>query len=96
MLEKRKNKSYSQAFKDDAVLLVLEHGYSVAKAAQAVGIRENMLYRWKQKYEASKQPNQLSADEKSELIGLRKEVKRLRMEREILKKASTFFAKELQ
>lgn len=96
MLEKRKNNSYSQEFKDDAVLLVLEHGYSVAKAADAVGVRENMIYRWKQQYEAKQQPCQLSADEKFELINLRKEVKRLRMEREILKKASAFFAKELQ
>lgn len=96
MLEKRKNKSYSQEFKDDAVLLVLEHGYSVAKAAEAVGVRENQIYRWKHQYIAKQQPEQLSADEKSELIKLRKEVKRLRMEHEILKKASAFFARELQ
>ena len=87
MLEKRKNKSYSQAFNDDAVLLVIEHGYSVTKAAEAVGVRTNMIYRWKQQYEARETPEQLSEDEKTELLKLRKEVKRLRMEREILKKA---------
>lgn len=95
MLEKSKYKPYSQEFKDDAVLLVLDHGYGVSKAAEAVGVRENMLYRWKKQYEERQQSQELSPDEKKELLKLRKEVKRLRMEREILKKASAFFAKEL-
>lgn len=95
MLEKRKYKSYSKEFKEDAVLLIIEHGYSVAKAAEAVGVRENLLYRWKQQYEENQSPGALSADERLELAKLRKENKRLKMEREILKKASAFFAKEL-
>ncbi len=76
--------------------LVTEQGYSVADAAKAVGVRTNQLYRWKQEQEALKSGSLLSTEDKAELIRLRKENKQLRMEKEILKKASTFFAKELK
>jgi len=78
------------------VALVTEQGYSVADAAKAVGVRTNQLYRWKQEQEALKSGSLLSTEDKAELIRLRKENKQLRMEKEILKKASTFFAKELK
>jgi transposase len=55
-----------------------------------------MLYRWKQKIEDQQQGKTLSEDEREELKSLRKEVKNLRMEKEILKKASAFFAKEMK
>jgi transposase len=58
-----------------------------------VGIRTNQLYRWKQEQEALKAGDRLSSDNKAELMRLRKEVKQLEMEKEILKKASAFFAK---
>ncbi len=74
MSEKRKYKSYSKEFKEDAVLLVLEHGYSVAKAAEAVGVRERLLYLWKQKYEEQQHPQQLSSDEKAELLSYAKRI----------------------
>jgi transposase len=96
MSEKRKNKSYTKEFKEEAVALITEQGYSVAQAASAVGIRTNQLYRWKQEQEALKSGSLLSADDKAELNWLRKENKQLRMEKEILKKASAFFAKELK
>ena len=96
MTEKRKNKSYSKAFKEEAVALITEQGYSVAEAAKAVGIRTNQLYRWKQEQEALKSDSMLSADDKAELVRLRKEVKQLRMEKEILKKDSSRFARELK
>jgi transposase len=96
MSEKRKNKSYTKEFKEEAVALINDQGYSVAQAASAVGIRTNQLYRWKQEQEALKSGSMLSADDKAELNRLRKENKQLRMEKEILKKASAFFAKELK
>jgi transposase len=96
MTEKRKPKSYSKAFKEETVALVTEQGYSVADAAKAVGIRSNQLYRWKQEQEALKSGSMLNADDKAELLRLRKENKLLRMEKEILKKASAFFAKEMK
>lgn len=96
MTEKRKNKSYSKEFKEEAVALITEQGYSVADAAKAVGVRTNQLYRWKQEQEELKSGSMLNADDKAELLRLRKEVKQLRMEKEILKKASAFFAKEMK
>ena len=96
MSKKRTYKSYPQEFKEEAVALVTEQGYTVPKAAESLGIRANQLYQWKQKLEDAKQSNALNSDEKSELITLRKEVKQLRMEKEILKKASAFFAKEMK
>ena len=96
MSQKRQHKRYSAEFKQEAVGLVTEQGYSVAEAARSLGIRSNLLYRWKQHLEASKEGAVLTADERAELLLLRKEVKRLRMEKEILKKASAFFAKEMR
>ena len=96
MSEKRINKSYSKEFKEEAVALITEQSYSVAQAASAVGIRTNQLYRWKQEQEGLKAGTMLSVDDKAELMRLRKENKQLRMEKEILKKASAFFAKEMK
>ena len=96
MNEKRTYKRYPVSFKEEAVALVVEQGYSVAGAAKSLGIRANQLYDWKAKLEAEQAGEILSTDEREELKRLRKEVKNLRMEKEILKKASAFFAKELK
>lgn len=96
MSKKRQYKSYSQEFKEEAVALVTEQGYSVAEASASLGIRTNQLYCWKQKQEQMKETSQLSVDERAELQALRRENKQLRMEKEILKKASAFFAKEMK
>jgi len=55
-----------------------------------------MLYKWKEKIEAAESGDVLAEDERTELKRLRREVKVLRMEKEILKKASAFFAKEMR
>ena len=96
MSQKRSYKQYSKEFKDEAVALVLEQGYSVPDAAKSLGISANMLYKWKELYEHRIQGKVLAEDERDELKRLRKEVKELRMEKEILKKASAFFAKEMK
>ncbi len=96
MSQKRSYKQYPKEFKEEAVALVREQGYSVAEAAKSLGIASNMLYKWKEKIEASEAGEVLAEDERSELKRLRKEVKDLRMEKEILKKASAFFAKEMK
>src|SRR6266542_2426406 len=85
-----KYRRYSREFKEEAVNLVAVQGYSVAEASRNLGINANMLGRWKQGFEGAAP----SVDEKSELARLRKENKRLLMEREILKKAAAFFANE--
>jgi len=96
MGQKRTYKQYSKEFKDEAVALVREQGYSVPEASKSLGIASNMLYRWKENIEAQLDGKVLSEDERGELKQLRKEVKMLRMEKEILKKASAFFAKEMK
>jgi len=96
MSQKRTYKQYSKEFKEEAVALVREQGYSVPEAAKSLGIASNMLYRWKEGFESQLEGKVLSEDERDELKQLRKEVKTLRMEKEILKKASAFFAKEMK
>jgi transposase len=77
---------------------VIEQGYNVSEAARNLGIHHSSLRRWKKQLDAD--GNQAfpgkghMTTEKEELYRLRKENKRLRMEREILKKAAAFFANE--
>ncbi len=96
MGQKRVYKQYSKEFKEEAVALVREQGYSVLEAAKSLGITSKILYRWKGQIESQLDGKSLSADEREELKRLRKENKNLRMEKEILKKASAFFAKEMK
>ena len=96
----QKRKHYSKQFKTDAVKLVTEQDFNVSEAARNLGLHHSSLRRWKRQLESDGNQafpgkGNLSA-EKQELDRLRKENKRLRMEREILKKATAFFAKESQ
>ena len=96
MSQKRQYKQYPKAFKEEAVTLVNEQGYSVPEAAKSLGINPKLLYRWKDKVDELAAGTALAEDERAELKRLRKEIKKLRMEQEILKKASAFFAQEMQ
>ncbi len=96
MGQKRTYKKYAKEYKEEAVALVREQGYTVPAAAKSLGIASNMLYRWKEQIESQLEGKSLSVDEREELKRLRKENKNLRMEKEILKKASAFFAKEMK
>ncbi len=87
-------RQYTEEFKREAVKLVTEQGYKISEAARNLGVHVSLLRRWKERLEAEEKGEGLSADEHEELRRLRAEVKRLRMEREILKKAAAFFAKE--
>ncbi len=97
-MQSQKRRQYTEEFKREAVRLITHHGYGVTEAARSLGINAHMLGRWKSQVE---QPNNgiyrgnghMSA-EHEELLRLRKENKRLRMEREILKKTVSFFASE--
>lgn len=96
MGQKRSYKQYPKEFKEEAVALVLDQGYSVAEAAKSLGVATNLLYRWKDQQGQLSTNQGLAEDERTELQRLRKENKELRMEKEILKKASAFFAKEMK
>lgn len=91
-------KTYTKAFKLDAVKLVTEQGYKQTEAARNLGINHGLLGRWVQEYQASEQEafrgQGTATSEGAELLRLRAENRRLKLEREILKKAAAFFAKE--
>ena len=88
-------RKFSREFKVSAVKLVNEQGYSIAEAAKSLGIDQGSVRYWISKFsgEAGMAPSGEGAI-KAELQRLRKENARLLMEREILKKAAAFFAKE--
>ena len=93
-----KRRQYSKEFKLDAVSLVIEQGYTQAEAARRLEINANMLARWiRERSDADGQAfrgNGKLTPEQEENKKLRSEIKRLEMERDILKKATVFFAKE--
>jgi transposase len=91
---KRKRKQYTKEFKTEAVKLAERVG--VPRAAQDLGVLENVLYRWRRAAEtegadAFRGKGRLT-ERDEELRKLRQEVKTLKMERDILKKATVFFA----
>ncbi len=93
----KKRRSYTQEFKEEAVKLITEQGYSIAEAGRNLGIRPNVLGRWKRSINGVGEGGDAlggRAAVQAELKRLRKENRRLKTEREILKKAAAFFAKE--
>ena len=94
--EARKRREYTEDFKRDAVALVTEQGYKPSEAARSLGIGDNLIRRWKREFEEEASSTGLDSGEREELKRLRKEVRLLRMEKEILKKASAYFAKEMK
>ena len=94
--ETRKRRNYTEDFKRDAVALVTEQGYKTSEAARSLGIGDNLIRRWKREFEEEASGARLGADEREELKRLRKENRLLRMEKDILKKASQYFAKEMK
>lgn len=94
--EKRTRRKYTEDFKREAVALVIEQGYKASEAARSLEINDNLLRRWTHEFEAGIAGGGLNVDEREELKRLRNEVRTLRMEKEILKKASQYFAKEMK
>ncbi len=97
MSKKRQRKDFTDEFKNDAVKLVIEQGYNCSEVARRLGIGHSNVSRWVRAHRAQSE-NQAepgsSQDLEAEVKRLRKENKRLLMEREILKKAAAFFANE--
>ena len=94
----RERKRYTKEFKQDAVSLVNDQGYTRIEAARSLGINANMLGRWVKEFnrddgQAFRGNGKLSP-EQEEIRKLKAQVKRLEMEKDILKKATVFFAKE--
>ena len=94
--EPRKRRNYTEDFKREAVALVTEQGYKISEAARSLDIGANLLGRWLRQFEEEASGLRLNTDERDELRRLRRENRKLRMEKEILKKASQYFAKEMK
>jgi transposase len=94
----RSRRTYTPQFKAEAVKLVTEQGYSFAEAARSLGISENLLRNWKrallEEGERAFPGNGHLSPLEEELRRLRAENRRLLAERDILKKAAAFFARE--
>ena len=95
---KHSRSHHSQEFKREAVALVVEQGYSGAAAGRSLGVSSTLIGRWKRElndYEAASFPgNGHRTAEQQRIHALESENRQLRMEREILKKATAFFAKD--
>ncbi len=93
-MSKATRRRYTAEFKAEAVSLVTQQGYEVADAARALGINRSMVDRWLAKERDQQDPEKAPVGRDVELEKLREEVRKLRIEKEILKKAAAFFAKE--
>ena len=93
------HRRFSDEFKRDAVRLIVDEQYTLKAAARAVGVSENSLRVWHKKFAPPLAPcgDDATVDQlREENKRLRKQLKRAEMEREILKKATAYFAKESQ
>ncbi len=96
----RKYKRFTKEFKMDAIRLAETAEKPVTEVARELGIRVNQIYKWKKEFETKAddafpgQGRQMGVQ--AEVTKLRREVERLRMENEILKKAAAYFARELE
>ncbi len=98
MNKKQQRRDFTNEFKNDAIKLVTEEGYSCSQVGRRLGVHHTNISRWVRKHrnklENQSQIPSSSQDLKAEVKRLKKENQRLLVEREILKKAAAFFAKE--
>ena len=98
--QRRPRRAFTDEFRADVVRLCQAGGETIADVAKRLDLTESAVRGWVKKAEGEtsegSETEALTVSEKEELQRLRREVKTLRMEREILKKAATFFAKESQ
>ena len=96
-MAKRKRRVFSSEYKTEVVELVRKSGRSIGAVAKQLDLTETAVRRWVEQEEVDQgrgSPGVLTTAERDELSQLRRRVKQLEMEREILKKAAAFFAKE--
>lgn len=84
--------NFSDDFKRDAVAQITERGHPVAEVAKRLGVSSHSLYEWRKKY--SQPPTSEASNQAAELQRLKKELARVTEERDILKKATAYFAKD--
>lgn len=87
-------KRYPEEFKVEAVKQVVDRGHSVADVASRLGMTTHSLYAWIKKFGPDSTEHKAKADEAAEIKRLKKELKRVTDERDILKKAAAYFANQ--
>jgi transposase-like protein len=91
----RSRRSFTDEFKRDAVALVIDEGRSVVDVARSLGMGEGTLGNWVRQARIDRGERAgMTTSERTELAELRKENARLRMERDLLKRATAFWVKE--
>jgi transposase len=96
-MARKKRRQYTPEYKAEAIRQVNVGDRSMSQVSRDLGLRMNTLWEWVHQAEVDAgkgEPEELTTTEREELKQLRREVARLREEREILKKATAFFAKE--
>lgn len=88
------DKRYTEEFKVEAVKQITERGHSVYDVGRRLGVSTHSLYAWCRKYGKAKEPAAEVVDQAAEIRRLKAELKRVTEERDILKKATAYFAKE--
>ena len=90
------NPRFTPEFKDEAVRQVTQRGYSVAEVSARLGVSTHSLYKWVKDIKPSKaeQQSEELLEAKRENLKLRAELRRTQEERDILKKAAAYFARE--
>lgn len=88
------NKRYTEEFKIEAVKQVTERGHPVAEVASRIGVSQHSLYAWLKQYSLPAETRVEQQSQATEIRRLKAELKRVTEERDILKKAAAYFAKE--
>ncbi len=90
------NQRYSAEFRDEAVRQVLDRGYSVKEVSERLGVSSHSLYKWVKTVRPApeKQHDEELLEAKREILSLRAKLRRVEEERDILKKAAAYFARE--
>ena len=87
-------KKFSEDFKREAINLVEVHGMKQEQAALELGIGKSTIAKWLNEYRTTNETNGLTSDEKAELRELRTKLRKVTLERDLLKKAAILFAKQ--
>lgn len=87
-------KRFTEGYKKAAAKQVIERGWSVAVVAERLGTTPRTLYAWIKKYNESQFRQAAQVDEHAEIARLKEELRRVTEERDILKRAAVFFARE--
>jgi transposase len=94
-MAKQKRRKYTAEFRAEAVALVEQEGVTQSQVARDLGISQSLLSKWVQNAKVAALPGALTVAEREEMRRLKRENAILRQERDILKKAAAFFAKEM-